>query len=221
MCVAPARQPDSLIAWGRDDPTMAHLILVRHGQIAANLTQHWHGSTDSPLTPHGEREVELVANYLSASGRTVSAIYASPLQRTRDTGQGIAAALRLPLALDPALREYGIGELEGTHYKDLQEQQFFMRVAADHEYAPAGGESIAAVARRVAAALQRISDAHRGKEVVVVSHGAALGIALGHLLHGDPLKWREYSIRNCSITELKLRPAPRLLRLNHVAHLHA
>ena len=199
---------------------MARLILVRHGQIAANVSQHWHGSTDSPLTARGREEVALVARHLHASRGAVTAIYASPLQRTRDTGQGIATAFGLPLLLDAELREYGIGELEGTHYRTLQEQQFFQRVEADHEYAPPGGESIAAVARRVGAALQRIGERHTGEEVVVVGHGAALGIALGDLLHGDPLRWTTFGIKNCSITELTLRPAPVLLTLNQTGHLH-
>ena len=210
---------------------MAQLILVRHGQIAANLTQHWHGSTDSPLTAHGQNEVALLAKHLLArhqqgqqqgqtGRRAVAAIYASPLQRTRDTGQGVADALGLPLQLDAELREYGIGELEGQHYLALQEMSFFARVASDHDYAPPGGESIGAVARRVSGALQRIAARHDGEEVVVVSHGAALGIALGHLLHDDPLKWTEFGIKNCSITELTLLPKPNLLRLNAIDHLH-
>lgn len=198
---------------------MARLILIRHGQIAANLTQHWHGSTDSPLTDQGKEEVASVARHLQRSKRPISAVYASPLQRTRETAQGIATAIGQPLTLDGELREYGIGELEGTHYKDLQTQQFFARVAADHEYAPVGGESIGAVARRMISALQRITDRHPGTEVVVVSHGAALGIALGHVLHADPLRWTEFGIKNCSISELELRPTPRLLLMNSVEHL--
>ncbi|MFM7119070.1 MAG: phosphoglycerate mutase family protein, partial [Gammaproteobacteria bacterium] len=35
---------------------MAQLLLVRHGQIRANIKGHWHGSTDSPLTWTGHRQ---------------------------------------------------------------------------------------------------------------------------------------------------------------------
>lgn len=199
---------------------MARLLLIRHGQIAANLTQHWHGSTDSPLTERGRREVAMLSAHVREYAPSISAIYASPLQRTRDTANGIAEALDLPLVLDHDLREFGIGELEGMHFKVLSEELgFFKRMADDHEFAPTGGESIGAVARRVTGALQRIAAQHAGQQVIAVGHGAAFGIALGSLLHNDPLKWTEFGIRNCSITELELDPTPRVLRMNDVAHL--
>lgn len=203
---------------------MARLILVRHGQIAANVTSHWHGSTDSPLTDVGREQAAQVAARLRARaaerGQAPVAVYTSPLERTRHTAEAIAAALGLQAEHEHDLREYGIGELEGTHYRTLMdEHRFFAQVEADHHFAPPGGESVAAVAQRVLDALHRLEARHRGAELVVVGHGAALGVALGTIFDGNPTRWTHYGIRNCSITELELHPTPRLLALNDVTHL--
>jgi broad specificity phosphatase PhoE len=75
------------------------------------------------------------------------------------------------------------------------------------------------VMARVTGALARIARAHRGEEVVVVGHGAALGIALGELLHGDPMRWQKYHLANCGLSELVLEPEPKLLAWNQTDHL--
>ena len=203
---------------------MARLILIRHGQIAANVTSHWHGSTDSPLTDIGREQARRVGaalrHRMDSTGCAPAAIYASPLERTRHTADAVGAAIGVAPQLEHALREYAIGELEGTHYKTLlDEHRFFAQVDADHHFAPPGGESVAAVAVRVLDALARLEARHRGEEVVLIGHGAAFGVALGALFDADPTRWTQYGIKNCSITELELHPGPRLLRLNDVTHL--
>ena len=203
---------------------MARLILVRHGQIAANLASVWHGSTDSPLNDVGREQAKRVGERLQI--KTLAAEYrpvriiSSPLERTLHTAEAIGAALGLQPQVEHDLREYAIGELEGTPYQTLvDEHRFFDKVHKDHGYAPPGGESLDGVCRRVVDAFVRIADAHQGEDVIVVGHGAAIGVALGSLLEGDPTRWNHYGIKNCSITELRLRPVAQLLLLNDVEHL--
>jgi broad specificity phosphatase PhoE len=197
----------------------ATLLLVRHGQIAANVSRVWHGSTDSELTERGLEEARRTADHL-ASARNVRALYSSPLLRTRQTAEAIAARLGLVPRLEPGLAEYGIGELEGVSYADLLNVHgFFARIRSDRDFAPPGGESPRQVLERAIGALHRIARTHRGEEVVIVSHGAALGLALGELLHGDPDRWMELHLSNCAVSELVLEPAPRLLAWNRTDHL--
>jgi len=69
-------------------------------------------------------------------------------------------------------------------------------------------------------ALTRIHAHHRGAaSVAVVGHGAALGIALAALLDGDPGRWTNYPLANCSITELVLEPEPLIAAFNRIEHL--
>lgn len=196
------------------------LLLVRHGEIDANLNQRWHGSTDSDLTALGSQQARLVAEHLARVRPNVAAVYASPLRRAHQTAQLIATALHVPLHERPGLVEYGIGVLENETFANLMgRHRFFEQVDADLDWAPPGGESIAAVATRVVAAWRAIASAHPGGEAVVVSHGAAIGIGLGLLLHEDVRSWARYRSRNASVSELELDPTPRLLAFDLVDHL--
>ena len=125
------------------------------------------------------------------------------------------------MLLDDDLREYGIGELEDTTFKALQsEHDFFRRIKEDRNYAPRGGDSINAVAERIVRALKRIHNHDQDiAPIAVVSHGAALGIALATLLDGDPSHWTNYHFDNCSITELLLEPEPLIAAFNRTEHL--
>jgi broad specificity phosphatase PhoE len=197
----------------------ARLLLVRHGQIEANVDRRWHGSTDEDLTDLGREQARRVADHLARVHANVVAVYTSQAKRARDTAEPIAQALGVPLALEPGLAEYGIGVLENESYDDLVERhRFFERAEADLAWAPSGGESLGGVGERVVAAWRTIARANPGKAVVVVSHGAAIAAGLAALLHGDPRGWPRYHVRNASVTEIELEPVPRVVAFDVVDH---
>ena len=207
-------------AMAKDKSARARLVLVRHGEIRANVEQVWHGSTDSELTAVGREQARLVGEHLATRRGNVAAVYASPLRRARETAAPIAGALGLEPAFDAGLAEYGIGELEGASYAALlSEHRFFERIHADADYAPPGGESARAVCERASGSLVRIAGWHPGEQVVIVSHGAALALALAALLESDPQAWRSYHVSNCSVSELVLEPEPVLLSFDQTGHL--
>jgi probable phosphoglycerate mutase len=200
----------------------SRLLLVRHGQIVANIDQRWHGSTDGHLTERGREEAELVATHLARTRPEVAAVYSSPLTRARDTAAQIARALGLPVIVATGLAEYGIGILENETYADLAgAHRFFEQAEADLEWAPSGGESLNGVATRVLATWRQVAHEHRGREVALVSHGAAIAIGLATVLDGNPRLWPRYRLRNTSVTEIVLEPAPRLIAFDLVHHLEA
>jgi len=197
-----------------------HLLLVRHGQIAANVEQRWHGSTDGPLTARGQEQAGWVAAYLARTHPHVAAVYASPLQRAQDTGAPIATALHLPLRTLAGLAEYGIGDLENETYDDLLgRHRFFDLAGGDITWAPPNGESLDAVGRRIKAAWGQIADAHPGQEVVVVGHGAAMAIGIAVALHADPRAWFQYRTRNTSVSEIEFDAVVRLVAFDVADHL--
>jgi len=195
------------------------LTLVRHGETPANLDGVWHGSTDSPLTPRGEAQAAAVAGHVAAAFSDAVALYSSHLQRAHRTAHAIGSRLELDVRVDPGLGEYHLGEWEGKTYASLfGDYKLWQHMKEDPDYAPHGGESPRQVAERFCGALHRIAELHPAERVVVVAHGGALSIGLGHLIDGDYREWRKV-MDNCAVSELVLEPAPDLLSFNHTDHL--
>lgn len=195
------------------------LTIVRHGETSANTGGVWHGSLDTLLTPRGERQAERVALHVARTRGDATALYASPLARAQRTAAPIAERLRVELRADAELSEYDLGAWEGRSYAELvREHRLFERMSQDPDWRPGGGESARGVATRIAGALRRIAEQHRGERVIVVTHGGALTLGLGLLLDQDPSAWRRV-MDNAAVSELELEPQPRLLRFNETLHL--
>jgi broad specificity phosphatase PhoE len=132
----------------------------------------------------------------------------TPLSRTRRTADAIARWLpSIPeLAVEPGLIEQDLGEWQGLAHADLpprlvQPAHPFWPVAADE--VPPGGESFAQVCDRVGDAMERLAQAHRGREMVVVSHGGAIRAAVAHALRLTPEQALLLSVQNLSVTVLE------------------
>lgn len=141
----------------------ATLVLVRHGESEYIVEGRFQGQADTPLTVRGRRQAELSAERLAApsdrpalpvpSGPLLELVH-SPLARTRQTADALAAAARSPLVLRPdaGFLEIGQGEWEGLHRDDIAarygEELSTWRRRPTEVWAP-GGESLAVVADRV------------------------------------------------------------------------
>jgi len=195
------------------------LILVRHGETAANIDQVWHGSIDTPLTPRGEQQAARVAERIQLEFSDATTIYSSDLQRARNTARAIHDVLGVQHHARADLREYDLGSWEGKTFAELHhELEFFHHIRSDPDFAPHGGESPQSVASRLSTALSGIAGAHPGERVVVVTHGGALSMAMGAILNGHYREWHAV-MDNCAISELVFEPEPALLSFNQTEHL--
>ncbi|MFF8829221.1 bifunctional RNase H/acid phosphatase [Streptomyces sp. NPDC015131] len=151
----------------------ATFVLLRHGETALTPEKRFSGSggTDPDLSPVGRRQAEAVAAVLAARG-TVQEIVSSPLARCRQTAATVAARLGLDVRIEDALRETDFGAWEGLTFAEVRERYPDELDAwlASPKAAPTGGESFAAVSRRVAAARDRLTARHAGRTVLLVTH---------------------------------------------------
>ena len=195
------------------------ILLLRHGQILANKEGRWHGSTDSPLTIKGRWQAFLTGRFLA---KTVSldAVYTSPLKRCRQTGALASKSYKGVTTVINGLAEMSIGQWEDMEFAKLNaEHRLIERFNTDLDWAPPEGESLGTVALRMQESLLQIADNHGADEtVLVVSHGAAMAVALGQLLHQDPRAWMQYRFDNCSLTEIRLGDNPSLEKFNDCSH---
>ena len=96
------------------------LLLIRHGETAANAERRVQGHLDVPLSDRGLRESELLARRVAEM--TVAAIYSSPLQRARKTAVAIAGALSLEIEERDELMERDVGALSGLVWDEVMER---------------------------------------------------------------------------------------------------
>ncbi|NLF12876.1 MAG: histidine phosphatase family protein [Anaerolineaceae bacterium] len=150
------------------------IILVRHGQTAWNPgagPERFRGRTDLPLDATGEAQAERVARRLAPA--SIAAIYASPLQRARQTVAPLAARLGLPVQSHQGLTDINYGLWQGlthaeaaTAYPELHR---LWRTRPDQVRFP-DGESLADVRDRLRTLLGQLAEVHPGQTVVLVGH---------------------------------------------------
>jgi len=182
--------------------------LVRHGEVH-NPGKVLYGRLDGyHLSERGQEMAQLVADWFVAGGHELVAVTSSPLLRAQETAEPIAAAYRLPVGIDDRLIEAG-NDFEGTTVGANPVQLLKPKnlKLLTNPLRPSWGESYADQVRRMRAAILAARDAHRGREVVLVSHqlpiwATRLAIEGKHLWH-DPRR-RECS--TCSVTSLRFAP---------------
>ncbi|MGY1741125.1 MULTISPECIES: bifunctional RNase H/acid phosphatase [unclassified Blastococcus] len=163
--------------------TVTHLL--RHGQTEHTPERRFSGRNDLPLSAVGRAEAEAAAERAAALG--VDVVVASPLRRTRETAEVVAARLGLPVLFDDDLVEMDFGDLEGLTAEEARRTHPLAarRVFTEVDVAAPGGESIADVSRRVARARARVLREHRGRSVLVVSHVTPIKLLLAAGLDVD------------------------------------
>ena len=158
------------------------LFLVRHGETEFNRVGRYQGQSDSPLTPRGVAQARRNGRTLSTLiGRRESwRVVASPLGRTMQTARLICHELGLDsgrIEPEERIQEIGFGVWEGLDraaIDALDRDAWSRRLSDPWNHVMPGGESRAAVARRIAAWLEELEG-----NVIAVSHGTA-----GRILRG-------------------------------------
>ncbi|HIG44300.1 MAG: histidine phosphatase family protein [bacterium] len=199
---------------------MTTFLLIRHGEIDANIDKRWHGATDSELNTRGMEQAGKMGRCLSKQYPNITKVYSSPLKRTMKTAMALADALGTTPEGHEGLREYGIGELEDTSYDSLlKDHDFFDSIARNQDFAPPGGESVNRVRDRMISAFDDIRHRHVGEKVALVSHGAAMAIALSELLKGSPFPFFDFHMSNTGVSQLVWGDSVALTSFNDTDHL--
>jgi broad specificity phosphatase PhoE len=172
------------------------LILVRHGESEGNRAQRFSPNPDILLTEVGVEQARQTGITI-ARHFAPTRLVASSYHRAQHTARIIAETIGYggEIAVEPDLRERGIGELAGQPYRSMREHPEYERTRF-WEWRPAGGESLLDVQQRAAPVLVRLVEAHPGEDVVVVSHG---GVMLALCAHVEGGWTRPRVARNCEV----------------------
>ena len=197
---------------------MIQLILVRHGESLWQGEERYAGSTDIPLSSRGREQAERLAAWSASAGLT--AIWSSPLSRTRETAAPAERTTGLTAHIDFRLREVDFGRGEGLTAAEIERSfpEAFAAFQSDPvvHYLP-GGEDPQRATQRAIACFREIEMKHPGGRVLVVSHSTLIRLALCELI-GVPLsRYRSLfpSVISAALTEIRLEDEKAsLLRFN-------
>jgi probable phosphoglycerate mutase len=201
-------------------PTRAYL--VRHGATILSAEDRFAGETDVDLSDAGRAQLRGLADRLAEE--PICAVYASPMRRTLESADILAAPHGLTVQAVPGLREISHGRWETMTRRDVEAlwPEEYARWDADpYTFAPEGGESGLAVTARAFPALADIVAAHAGSTFLVVSHKATIRLLLSALLGFDPRFYRDrldQSPACLNVLDFKDPSHARLTLFNDVSH---
>ena len=175
------------------------LTLVRH------TTPAWgpeicYGATDVPLASGFEEEAAALIRRLPAIGRIVT----SPLGRCAHLATLLASQLGVPVSVDADWREMDFGSWEGRSWDAIPRAEVEVWTADFMGARPHGGESVAMLTSRVAAAVARCCPEERW---LAVTHGGPIRAALAEAGEG-PESWTR-AVPFGAVVPLPLRQAAR------------
>ena len=187
----------------RPAPVSTLVLLVRHGQTPTTGAVLPGRARGLHLSDAGREQAAAVAERIAPFGDRVAAVYASPLERTKETAAPIAAAVGQKVRTDRGLLEADFGEWTGAELKALYKRPEWRAV----QHRPStfrfpGGESFPEMQLRIWSALERLVAAHPGKVVVAVSHADPIKAAIAQAMGCHLDLFQRIVVSPCSVTAL-------------------
>jgi probable phosphoglycerate mutase len=201
---------------------LTRLCLIRHAETHLTVEERFAGATDVPLSDAGRWHARQLAHRLEEF--PPAAVFSSPMARTVETAEILAAPHGLPVRPDARLREINHGRWEGLTRAEVEDRfpvEAGMWIADPYNFAPVGGETGRSVEERAVPAIMEIAAAHEGGLVFVISHKATLRLIIGHFLGIDLSGYRDRLDQRpacLNILEFKSPADARLTLLNDVSH---
>ena len=180
------------------------LHFVRHGETPGNAERRFQ-TPDVPLSDAGRAQAAAVAEKLLET-TSAQLLLASDYARTMETATAISAKLGLSITQESALRERNFGYARGQLYADIGEET--MALWRDPHFRIDQGESWADVHVRVARFLDSLRAAPPASELILVTHGGSMSVALDYLA-GKPIdSFVITPLENCAVRTVVLEATP-------------
>lgn len=194
---------------------MTQILLIRHAVndvMKAKKLAGW--MPDVHINEEGRGQAQAVADRLR--DLPISAIYSSPLDRTRETAEPLAQALGLEVQIREEIGEVQYGDWTGKSLEELSKLDVWKVV----QLYPSGmrfpgGETIREMQARIVNQLESIAADHPRDIVAVFSHADVIKAALAHYLGVHLDLFQRIVVNPTSVSVLRLTPyGPQVLRIN-------
>jgi probable phosphoglycerate mutase len=191
------------------------VLLVRHGQTPTTGSRLPGRAPGLHLADAGHEQAQAAAERIAPLKR-IGGVYASPLERTRETAAPIAKAVGRRVRVERGLLECDFGQWTGAELKDLRRKPEWKAV----QHYPSGfrfpgGESFAEMQLRMTNAIDKLCRRHPGEVVVAVSHADPIKAAVAAALGAHLDLFQRIVISPCSVTAVAYsRSGPIVLAVN-------
>jgi probable phosphoglycerate mutase len=179
------------------------MLLVRHGQTPTTGKTLPGRAKGLHLAEKGQEQAAAAAERIAPLGDKIAAVYASPLERTRETAAPIAKALRKRVRANRGLIECDFGEWTGAELKalgKLPEWKKVQRYPSGFRFP--GGESFTEMQVRITDSVAKLVASHPGKSVVAVSHADPIKAVVAHAMGTHLDLFQRIVVSPCSVTAI-------------------
>jgi probable phosphoglycerate mutase len=192
-------------------------LFVRHGKTPTTGQVLPGRAKGLHLGDEGIAQAERAAERIAALGkRRVKAVYASPMERTKETAAPIAAALGLKVRSRRGLVEADFGTWTGRKLGDLMKKPEWQQV----QRYPSGfrfpdGESFSQMQERICDTVSQLVDEHPGHTIVAVSHADPIKAVVASAMGTHLDLFQRIVVGPCSISAIMYTPSgPVVLGVN-------
>lgn len=176
------------------------VLFVRHGRTPTTGAVLPGRAPGLHLSDEGRAQAESAAARI-ATVRAVAAVYASPMERTRETAAPIARAVGRRVRTEKGLLEADFGDWTGAELSRLRRRREWRAVQAHPSgFRFPGGESFSEVQARIVGATHRLVARHPGETIVLVSHADPIKAALNHALGAHLDTFQRIVVSPCSVS---------------------
>ena len=155
------------------------VLLVRHGVTSTTGKVLPGRAPGLHLSEKGHEQAASVAERIGGLPKQPVAIYASPLERTRETAAPIGRALHQRVLIEKGLLECDFGDWTGKTLATLSKKPEWKTVQnAPSTFRFPNGESFIEMQSRMWTAIQRLVAKHAGEAIVLVSHADPIKAAV-------------------------------------------
>lgn len=183
-------------------PASTLILLVRHGQTPTTGKVLPGRASGLHLAEAGVQQAFAVAERIAEFPK-IDAIYASPLERARETAAPIAKALKQRVKINKGLLECDFGDWTGEQLGTLMKKPEWSTVQrAPSSFRFPNGESFTEMQTRMVTSLDNIRTAHPGGVVVCVSHADPIKAAVAHAMGTHLDLFQRIVIGTCSVSAI-------------------
>lgn len=164
---------------------LKHLYFVRHGRTEWNAIGRMQGQWNSDLDAVGRAQADINGRWLATQG--IEAMFASPLDRTRQTAAIISRHVPVPTVFDDRLKEWDCGDWSGHLRQEVARKWPLEWQAWQRDpfgYRGPNCETYADMIARSAPFLAELHQ-HAASRIAIVSHGMIGKAMLSTLLRLD------------------------------------